>query len=284
MALLVLLALPAAVHGQRRCKGTKQWYRGKCRYPDEVRKIKQQLRRRRTPRPALAGVQWVLVRGGSFAMGSRSGASDARPVHRVSVGTFRLSKSEVTVGQYRSCVKSGRCSSPNSGKYCNWGRRGRSSHPVNCVDWSQARAFCSWAGGRLPSEAEWEYAARSGGKGWKYPWGDAAATCSRAVMDDGGNGCGKDRTWPVCSKTSGNTTHGLCDMAGNVWEWVEDCWHGSYSGAPVDGSAWTSNCSDASRVLRGGSWPDTAGNLRAALRVSYAPGNRDDDLGFRCAR
>ena len=240
---------------------------------------------------------WVSIPGGRFRMGSTGGATKERPVHRVQLGTFRLSKSEVTNSQYLACVKAGRCRQPgwdDGSCYVFKGKRFAKGklpsefrdprQPVVCVDWSQARAFCRWAGGRLPSEAEWEFAARSGGRSWKYPWGNTKATCSRALMNDGGWGCGKKRTWPVCSKTAGNTSHGLCDMAGNVWEWVEDCWHGSYTGAPGDGSAWTSNCSGAGRVFRGGSWVNTAGYLRAADRGRNAPGSRDDSLGFRCAR
>ena len=235
--------------------------------------------------PGKAGLVWVRIPGGSFRMGSESGDSDEKPVHTVRVSSFELLKSEVTVGQYGACVKAGKCSAPDSsGSYCNWGKSGRGRHPVNCVDWKQARAFCGWSGGRLPSESEWEYAARSGGKGWKYPWGNAAATCSRAVMDDGGNGCGKVRTWPVCSKSSGNSAQGLCDLAGNVWEWVEDCWHGSYETAPSTGKAWTENCSGSNRVGRGGGWNSSAGNARAAFRYNGGPGNRNYDLGFRCAR
>ncbi len=229
-----------------------------------------------------AGVQWVTIPGGSFLMGSNSGTRDEKPVHRVTVGTFRMSKTEVTVAQYRACVDAGRCTKPNTGPYCNWVKAGRGAHPVTCVDWKQSRTFCGWAGGRLPSEAEWEYAARSGGKSWKYPWGNEAATCSRAVMSQGGWGCGKKSTWRGCSKTTGNTVQGLCDMAGNVWEWTEDCWHDSYSGAPSDGSAWTRNCASG-RVYRGGSWDSTGVDLRAAGRVGDSPGRRYDLLGVRCA-
>ena len=123
---------------------------------------------------------------------------------------------------------------------------------MNCLDWQQAVDFCAWAGGRLPSEAEWEYAARSGGpsSSYKYPWGNDAATCTYAVMDDGGYGCGTGRTWSVCSKPAGNTSQGLCDMSGNVWEWVEDWYHGDYTGAPTDGSAWVS----PTRLVPGVSW------------------------------
>ncbi len=136
---------------------------------------------------------------------------------------------------------------------------------------------------RLPSEAEWEYAARSGGRDWKYPWGDETATCARAVMDDGGYGCGRGSTWPICGKPSGNTTHGLCDMAGNVWEWVQDWYHDSYNGAPTDGSALESP-TVSKRVIRGGSWNRDAGGVRAANRNGVDPGNRYGNLGFRLAK
>ena len=234
-----------------------------------------------------AGLVWVRIPGGSFRMGSTDGDDDEKPVHSVQVANFILLKTEVTMGQYRGCVSAGVCSEPNKGGGCNWGKgtnRWYDSLPINCVDWTQARKFCAWAGGRLPSEAEWEYAARSGGKAWKYPWGNEEATCSRAVMWEGGLGCGKGRTWPVCSKASGNSAQGVCDLAGNVWEWVEDCWHSSYSGAPSNGQAWTSNCSDSYRVFRGGSWNYGAGYLRAAFRGRRTPGYRVYHLGFRCAR
>jgi len=100
--------------------------------------------------------------------------------------------------------------------------------------------------------------------------------------DDGGDGCGRDSTWPVCSKPSGNTTEGLCDMAGNVFEWVQDWYHSSYDGAPTDGSAWEKP-TGSSRVLRGGSWLGSAWGVRAAGRFSYSPG-RGGRLGFRVAR
>ncbi len=251
-----------------------------------------------------SGLVWVRIPGGRFRMGSADGNSSEKPVHTVQVSSFQLLKSEVTVGQYGACVKAGACSKTHADDgSCyvlvdgSWkpGKlpatfRGK-SQPVVCVDWKQARAYCRWAGGRLPSESEWEYAARSGGKARKYPWGNAAATCSRAVMghakkctDSAPCGCGKNRTWPVCSKRAGNSSQGVCDLAGNVWEWVEDCWHGSYEGAPSSSKPWTSNCSGSLRVGRGGGWGNPAGYLRAALRSRDAPGGRSDDLGFRCAR
>ncbi|OQC43029.1 MAG: Serine/threonine-protein kinase pkn1 [Deltaproteobacteria bacterium ADurb.Bin058] len=233
------------------------------------------------------GVEWVRIPGGSFNMGSNDGDSydNEKPVHRVTVRTFEMTKTQVTVEQYKACVDAGACTAPDTGGSCNWGQSDRGKHPINCVDWHQAQAYAKWAGGRLPSEAEWEYAARSGGRDWKYPWGNENATCERAVMDDGsGNGCGRgNTTWPVCSKPKGNTTHGLCDMAGNVWEWVQDWYHDSYKGAPTDGSAWEKP-TGSSRVYRGGSWSDDARIVRAADRHGDDPRARDDYLGFRLAK
>jgi len=239
------------------------------------------------PVDVTSGIRWVRLEGGTFRMGSTGGDSDEKPVHTVRVAAFEMAQTEVTVAQYRRCVKAGECTAPDNDGNCNWGKSGRDDHPVNCVDWKQANVFCAWVGARLPTEAEWEYAARSGGKDIKYPWGDEAADCGRAVMDppgDVGNGCGKDSTWPVCSKPRGNSTQGLCDMAGNVWEWVADCWHGSYQGAPSNGTAWTSGCAGSYRVHRGGSWDYNARRVRAANRYRHSPGFRYYYLGFRPAR
>ena len=179
-------------------------------------------------------------------------------------------KSEVTLGQYRACVKAGVCKkgtyyTSTDNKYCNWGHAGRERHPMNCVNWHGADAFCRWAGGRLPTEQEW-FAEASNGGTRAYPWGSDKATCAKAIMNDGGDGCGKDRTWPVCSKPAGNSAAGLCDMSGNVWEW-------------------TSSKEGSARVLRGGGWySDTLGYLRCSARVWLAPDGWDYGYGFRCVR
>ncbi|HCE99105.1 MAG TPA: hypothetical protein DER10_11485 [Elusimicrobia bacterium] len=234
-------------------------------------------------------VEWVTINGGKFTMGTDSdekGFKDAKPIHKVAIKTFDMSKTAVTVEQYAECVIAGDCTEPatDAGDYCNWGKTGRQLHPVNCVDWDQASKYAKFEGGRLPSEAEWEYAATSGGKNQKYPWGNDEPTCDKAVMyGNGGSGCGKNSTMPVCSKTAGNTAQGLCDMAGNVWQWVQDKYQDSYKGTPADGSAFEG--AGSIRVLRGGSFsPDDARSLRADYRNSSDPGYRYDDVGFRLAR
>jgi formylglycine-generating enzyme required for sulfatase activity len=219
-------------------------------------------------------------------MGSTTVSSDEQPVHQVTVPSFEMTESEVTVQQYGACVTAGACTAPDTGTNCNWNDPGYEDHPVNCVDWNQAKEFCTWAGGRLPSEAEWEFAARSGGQDIEYPWGDDAATCSYAVMDDDTHtdGCDTGRTWSVCSITAGNSAQGLCDLAGNVWEWVEDDYHSDYTGAPADGSAWVESPRSSHRVRRGGCFSFYAFHLRAAERYYYAPSDRLISLGFRCVK
>jgi formylglycine-generating enzyme len=234
-------------------------------------------------------LDWVKIPAGTYQMGSggKDAVSSEKPTHKAVIGAFQMARTETTVEQYAACVAAGKCSPAGA---CNTDYEDRGKHPVNCVTWDHARAFCQWAGGRLPSEAEWEYAARGGGQGQNFPWGDETASCSRAVMGDGGDvdGCGRGSTWPVCSKTTGNTPQGLCDMAGNVEEWVADCWHDDYNGAPTDGTAWTTKCGegdDLDRILRGGSWfVDDAPSVRAAKRERSTPANLVDSHGFRCAK
>ena len=225
-------------------------------------------------------VEWVSIPGGKFTMGTDDGASgfeDAKPIHEVAIKTFDMSKTDVTVEQYAECVIKGGCKEPATGGYCNWGVSGRQTHPVNCVDWYQANQYAKFKGARLPSESEWEYAATSGGNNQKYPWGNAAPTGDLAVMG------GLDSTGPVCSKPAGNTAQGLCDMSGNVWQWVQDVYKDSYNGTPTDGTAFEGSGSD--RVLRGGSFnDDVARYLRADIRGRNVPGSRNGGVGFRLAR
>ncbi|MFC1654224.1 formylglycine-generating enzyme family protein [Myxococcota bacterium] len=231
---------------------------------------------------------WIEILGGSFMMGSENGDDDERPVHRVDVPTFEMTKTEVTVEQYKACVDASVCTVPDeypANPYCNWGKPDRLDHPMNCVNWNQAGAFCRWSGVRLPTEAQWEYAARSGGEDIEYPWGDETATCQYTVMDEGGDGCGMDRTWAVCGKTAGNTAHGLCDMSGNVYEWVRDQYHDSYVGAPTDGSAWE-DLWFGDRVSRGNCFKCSGSNgLRTSFRAFFSnPPTVAEIMGIRCAR
>ena len=201
-----------------------------------------------------------------------------------------MSKSEVTVAQYRTCVEAGACSPPgcSSEKYCNWSQR-RETHPVNYVSWTQMRTFGEWVGADLPTEAQWEFAARSRGQNRPYPWRNQAPDCSYA--DFGRNdysSCGGEGTSPVCTHNRGNSAQGLCDFAGNLYEWVLDEYESSYRGAPTDGSprCRSANCSanDANRVIRGGYWNRSASYLRAAYRGHNSPSGQVNYVGFRLAR
>ena len=246
-----------------------------------------------------AGIRWVRIPGGTFTMGSADyNLQNSKPLHRVAVKSFELAKTLVTNNQYKACVEAHACTGAHvfdgTCVVSNGVSRRRSTlpasfqrddQPVVCVDWEQAKAYAEWVGGRLPSEAEWEYAARSAGHDWKFPWGNEEVTCDRAVIDDGGPGCGKSSTWPVCLKTAGNTTQGLCDMTGNVLEWIEDWYHPSYDGAPTNGSAWESP-SGSTRVSRGSSWTNlgSLGRAQSTRRNYVEPRGAESTLGFRPAR
>jgi formylglycine-generating enzyme required for sulfatase activity len=239
------------------------------------------------------GLTWVKIQSGTFLMGSRKGSKNERPVHRVHVPTFWMSQTEITVAQYRKCVVSGSCHVPNNIKDnpmyasgCNYGVKNRDDNPVNCVLWKWARQYARWVGGRLPSESEWEYAARSRGKRKKYPWGSMEPTIEYAVMSHIGkvpDSAKCDETCPVCSRSAkGNTEQGLCDMAGNVDEYVEDRYHPSYVGAPNDGSAWVKG-SKSTRVTRGGSGSSAPKDLRTTSRAPASKGVCTPGMGFRVA-
>jgi len=236
-------------------------------------------------------IEWIPIGGGRFLMGTDSGEThleDAKPVHEVAIRTFEMSKTAVTVEQYAQCVIMGGCTEPLSGgDYCNWGVTGRQFHPVNCVSWDQAAQYARFMGARLPSESEWEYAATSGGRNQTYTWGNGEPTCDKAVISViSGPGCAMG-TMPVCSKPAGNTAQGLCDMAGNVSQWVQDNYRRSYAGGPADGGAFEGDVLRDNRVIRGGSFRDIGSpslTLRADSRDSFAPDARVYTVGFRLAR
>ena len=241
------------------------------------------------------GLQWVTFDGGAFVMGSADGPAQEQPRHEVTLEGFQLMQREATVAEYRACVNAGHCTPPFVDAsdelllpmYCSWGHDDREDHPVNCIDWGQADDFCRWVGGRLPTEAEWEYAARSAGQEQSFPWGEARPSCARAVMGVEPHyvGCREERTAPVCSKSRGQTAQGLCDMAGNVMEWVEDEGHDSYQGAPTNGGAWVDADEPETRVARGGSLATRdAAYLRTTVRFAFDPDQPRYVVGVRCAR
>jgi formylglycine-generating enzyme required for sulfatase activity len=210
------------------------------------------------------------IPGGTFMMGSESGDADEKPVHSVTVGAFSMDVNDVTVAAYAACVKAGRCSEPGTGDDCNWGKSDRPNHPITCVDWNQSTAYCAYAGKRLPTEEEWEYAAR-GTDERTYPWGNEAPSNQLCWH----RWASKEGTCVVGSHPSGASPFGLQDMAGNVWQWT------SSNYCPYPGN----KCAEAARVFRGGSWGSgDAAFVRGALRRRYAPSLRYDFVGFRCAR
>ena len=228
---------------------------------------------------------WVEIPGGSYMMGGDELTAAEMPVHEVAIATFEMTRSEVTAGQYARCFDDGTCTAPETGSRMTWEVAVKVHHPANGVTWFQANDFCVWAGGRLPSESEWEYAARSGGADLKYPWGDVDPTCDFCIMDEeeGSQGCGTGGTEAVCAVSAGNTEEGLCDMAGNVYEWMMDTWHPTYDGAPTDGSAWIDGTS-ADWAIRSGSYRSVSDVSALQTRGRLPYGTSEPDLGFRCAR
>jgi formylglycine-generating enzyme required for sulfatase activity len=244
--------------------------------------------------PPLA-LEWIPMPGGTFLQGTVQGENNEKPAHTVNVPSFEMSRTETTVFQYEECVDAGVCSPPaTNADYatpveCNWGVAGRGNHPVNCVNVYQAEEFCAFVGGRLASESEWEYAARGLGQDVEYPWGNEEPDCDKAVIrwlydDTFIDGCGTGHTWPVCSKPAGNTPQGLCDMGGNVYEWVPDRWHVNYEGAPTDGSAWSTPPEEDSRVKRGGGFIASGDSTRCRKRGYDPQQGKAQQRGFRCAR
>jgi len=236
--------------------------------------------------------EMVTVSGGTFMQGCNAEVdTDCYEVentyHSVDVPLFEIGKYEVTVGEYKSCVDAGQCVAPRDkaySSYCNWGVSGREDYPVNCVTWDQSRAYCEWAGKRLCSESEWEMASR-GTDGRKYPWGNETATCEYAVMYEGGNGCGTGSTMAVGSKPAGASPYGAMDMSGNVYEWVEDDYHDSYTGAPINGSAWVDDPRTPFRVERGGAFNSYVyGLLRSSHRNYVYLADCNGGIGARCCK
>jgi formylglycine-generating enzyme required for sulfatase activity len=233
----------------------------------------------------------VKVPAGTFRMGSTDGDDDEKPPHDVYLSEFYIDKYEVTNRQYKQfCDATGRAA-PSDPGFTGMPNYFTSypSYPVACVSWTDAEAYATWAGKSLPTEAQWEEAAR-GTDGRKYPWGNEepdaggfyranySGTDSISARRDGFR-----YTSPVGSYERGKSPYGCYDMAGNVWEWCQDWYDESYYGRS-SGNDPTGPSSGSSRVLRGGSWINYARYLRCANRGWNEPAYRLGNIGFRCAR
>jgi formylglycine-generating enzyme required for sulfatase activity len=212
----------------------------------------------------------VYVAGGTFLMGRNNGANDEKPVHTVTLSSFYLSKYEVTVAEYRKFCQATNRQMPEAP---SWGWQ--DNHPIVNVSWEDAVAYCQWAGGRLPTEAEWEYAARGGNKSHGYKYAGSNELDKVAWYD---KNSGK-QTHPVGEKLPNEL--GLYDMSGNVWEWCSD-WYGAYAATTQTNHQGPPNGS--SRCLRGGSWSHYAYSGEVLSRSFDGPVNRDLSSGFRLFR
>lgn len=243
------------------------------------------------PPPGMA-----CVPAGPFIRGDDQGPPNARPAATIWLQTFLMDLHEVTYAEYKACERARRC--PRSGPaYSDFDRP---RQPINGISWHDAVAYCAAQGKRLPSEAQWEKAAR-GPDGARFPWGDEPATCERAILkDERGRGCGvkklgdkpeTGRPWEVGSRPPGR--YGLYDMSGNSWEWVADWYASSYAacGDACLGVDPRGPCGGADacpghrrKIVRGGSWYWDASYATATWRRAHVPDNRPfHHFGFRCA-
>lgn len=252
-----------------------------------------------TPTPTRVDGPKVLIPEGNFMMGSDDEHPDAKPQHQVYVEAFRIGKHEVSNEEYKQFTDATGHKVPyvetDWADPYNWNPvtraypAGKARYPVVLVSWDDAKAYCHWAGKRLPTEAEWEKAAR-GTDGRRYPWGDGWDH-TKANTFEGGRG----ETSPVGMYPEGASPYGALDIAGNVWEWTESKYE-PYPGNPY----WTEMFEKDRRVLRGGSWRETGkakgkinpdgpvsvsyGSVTTAFRCAAVPDDRLEDVGFRCAK
>lgn len=271
----------------------------------------------------------VVIRPGRFEMGSMDGDADEQPAHEVTIPQpFAISRCEITVGQFRQFVEDKNyhqgekylTTAEQSGKGCyvwnaeekqvqqlpqySWtdpGFKQDDGYPVACVSWDDAIAYVQWlshrtgAQYRLPTEAEWEYAARADTHTARFyrddlqcDYANGARQETKAMADSGWSlaDCSDAHVYTAPVGSFGQNPFGLFDMLGNVWEWTQDCWHDSYHNAPADGSAWLeADGGDCDRrVLRGGSWGSNPQDLRSAVRGRDYSEGAFGNLGFRIAR
>lgn len=243
-----------------------------------------------TPTPSLGvGSMWtrpydnmimMYIPAGEFLMGSEAGELNERPIHEIYLDAYWMDQTEVTNRMYVLCMDAGACEDPGSGKRAS--AEAYPDHPAVDLTWEMANTYCEWADARLPTEAEWEKAARGGLIGKKYPWGDEIPTCeSGAANGAQRRECGWATTQVGSFSPNG---YGLFDMAGNAWEWVAD-WYSDtyYSSSPSTNPLGPS--SGTYRVLRGGSWEYQYNDVRSSIRFVYYPVDYSRLFeGIRCAR
>ena len=222
--------------------------------------------------------EMITIPAGPFLMGNDEGDEDERPAHTVELPEYQIDKYEVTNAQFALfIVETGYVTDAElAGEGKTWRsyyEPGKENHPVVKVSWNDALAYCLWAGKRLPTEAEWEKAAR-GTDGRIYPWGNEYDP-NRLNGKDGG----RRTTTPVGSFPEGASPYGVMDMAGNVWEWTDD-WYQAYPGNPIPSPYYGQKF----KVLRGGGWFDEADLVRTTNRSASIVTAANDDIGFRCAR
>jgi sulfatase modifying factor 1 len=228
----------------------------------------------------------VLVPAGPFSMGADYEPLYSLPIHTVNLPAFYMDIYEVTNERYKAfCDATSReyPGDPGFDDMPNYFTNSSfANYPVVNVSWDDAQAYAAWAGKRLPTEAEWERAAKGSTDNRQWPWGDSWVDANSNVYDNPVDGY--TTTSPVGAYPSGISPVGCYDMAGNVWEWCEDDWHEDYNGAPSDGSAWIESPRGLARVQRGGAWGSDAVNAQCAWRLYDDPLDRSYGQGFRCAR
>jgi formylglycine-generating enzyme required for sulfatase activity len=230
----------------------------------------------------------VRVPATTFTMGSSKDDAASKPAHEVVMThAFYIDRTEVTAEAYQRCVDEGTCASNKvhgeGVQETTYGCNGKEKplHPANCVDREQASKFCKFSGKRLPTEAEWELAAR-GTDARDYPWGNAAPTsCAQAILTGMTGDCGDRKgTWDVGTTAEGKSPYGAFDMAGNVWEWVADGFAEYPSAAVIDPRVAPS----PKGVLRGGSWDYATTSAKTTYRLAFPAATGNVSIGFRCAR
>jgi formylglycine-generating enzyme required for sulfatase activity len=232
------------------------------------------------------GASMLYVPAGSFYRGApaKHGEDDQRPGGQVPLSAYWIDRTEVTAAQYQKCVDAGACARPGTSPLCNFGKPGRERHPINCVSWPHADTYCKWAGAALPSEAQWEKAARGPG-GRLLPWIGFAPSCNKMVWTDPkfGKACGQKSTWAVGSKPGGTSPYGAVDMIGNVWEWVADRYDAKFYAGDA-GTDPVNTSSGKQGVLRGGGYGEGKyEDWLASHRFQQPQYKKDETIGFRCA-